>query len=602
MTPIRIDKYRQYLMDSGFHREKSEYLIEGFTNGFDIGYRGPVFRKHNSANIPLKIGNQEQLWSKLMKEVDKNRYAGPFDSVPYHQYMQSPIGLVPKAGNQTRLIFHLSYNFGNLECNNSLNYFTPKDWCKVKYRNLDHAIKNSLKLGRKLNRDSFKRKIGDEIISVDVAREVYQTLYYAKSDVQSAFRLVPILPGQRCWLIMMARNPSNGELAFFVDKCLPFGASISCSRFQLYSDSLRHIVEFATRRYQTVTNYLDDFLFVAEDEAKCNRMVRIFIRICEEIGCPLSFDKTEWASTKVIFLGLLINGVTYTVSIPVEKREKALSLLEYASNKKKVTIKFVQRLAGTLNFLNRAIVPGRTFTRCMYDKIKFKNKSGQKLKDYHHVNLGCDVLRDCQIWKTFLANLDTNPMQLCRPFVDIYGSQDSTTLNLYSDASLNKKLGYGAIFNDRWIAGLWGQDFIVKQQPSIQFLELYALVAAIITWGDLLKNSRISVYCDNQSVQYIVNSLTSKCANCMKLVRMLTIDNMRNNRRVFVKFVRTEDNVLADSLSRMDFRRFWKNAPKTMSLKQDQVHDSLWPVTKVWFGETDKLLNNIFSQNSNYRT
>ena len=49
-----------------------------------------------------------------MKEIKERRYAGPFmkENFPFVNYIQSPIGLVPKAGNKTRLIFHLSYDFG----------------------------------------------------------------------------------------------------------------------------------------------------------------------------------------------------------------------------------------------------------------------------------------------------------------------------------------------------------------------------------------------------------------------------------------------------------------------------------------------------------
>ena len=43
---------------------------------------------------------------------------------------QSPIDLVPKAGNKTRLIFHLSYDFNDED--RSLNYHTPEEMCTVK--------------------------------------------------------------------------------------------------------------------------------------------------------------------------------------------------------------------------------------------------------------------------------------------------------------------------------------------------------------------------------------------------------------------------------------------------------------------------------------
>ena len=42
------------------------------------------------------------------EEVKVGRVAGPFAEIPFENYIQSPIGLVPKSGgDQTRLIFHL---------------------------------------------------------------------------------------------------------------------------------------------------------------------------------------------------------------------------------------------------------------------------------------------------------------------------------------------------------------------------------------------------------------------------------------------------------------------------------------------------------------
>ena len=88
-------------------------------------------------------------------------------------------------------------------------------------------------------------------------------------------------------------------------------------------------------------------------------------------------EKTEWTSSVMVFLGILINGKTHTLSIPENKRLKALDLINYALMKKKVTIKFVQKLTGTLNFINRAIVPRRAFTKGMYDKLRLKDKEGR---------------------------------------------------------------------------------------------------------------------------------------------------------------------------------------------------------------------------------
>ena len=77
-----------------------------------------------------------------MKEVQARRYAGPFANPPFDDhFIQSPIGMVPKdGGKQTRLIFHLSFDFD--DDMKSVNHFTPKEICSVKYNDLDKAVQN----------------------------------------------------------------------------------------------------------------------------------------------------------------------------------------------------------------------------------------------------------------------------------------------------------------------------------------------------------------------------------------------------------------------------------------------------------------------------
>ena len=80
-----------------------------------------------------------------MKEVQLSRVAVPFRKIPFDNYIQSPIGLLPKAGGQkTRFIFHLSYNFK--DGFKSVNFYTPKDKCSVHYRDLNYAVMTYLEL------------------------------------------------------------------------------------------------------------------------------------------------------------------------------------------------------------------------------------------------------------------------------------------------------------------------------------------------------------------------------------------------------------------------------------------------------------------------
>ena len=106
----------------------------------------------------------------------------------------------------------------------------------------------------------------------------------------------------------------------------------------------------------------------------------------------------------------------------------------------------MQKLTGTLNFLNKVIVPGRAFTRGMYEKLKTVNsRTGATLKPYHHVHLNREFLQDCWMWKFFLKNAEKK--QLCRPFTDFsLQGPTSETLQFTSDASKNPILGMGVVF------------------------------------------------------------------------------------------------------------------------------------------------------------
>ena len=79
VTPIKVNRLYQLLVQAGFDLEKVNQLQLGFSQGFDIGYQGPAKRKNTSNNLPIRIGSKTELWNKVMKEVKAGQYAGPFE-------------------------------------------------------------------------------------------------------------------------------------------------------------------------------------------------------------------------------------------------------------------------------------------------------------------------------------------------------------------------------------------------------------------------------------------------------------------------------------------------------------------------------------------
>ena len=138
-TPVNIKVLKQLLEESQYDSQEIEFLVDGFTDGFSIGYEGKEDVKITSPNLKFRQVGNDILWNKVMKEVKAERYAGPFEKIPFDNYIQSPIGLVPKdGGNDTRLIFHLSYPRG--KSSTSVNANTPDHLCKVTYPDFIEVI------------------------------------------------------------------------------------------------------------------------------------------------------------------------------------------------------------------------------------------------------------------------------------------------------------------------------------------------------------------------------------------------------------------------------------------------------------------------------
>ena len=321
--PVNIDRMQSLLTKVNYNKDKTEFLIDGFRNGFDLGYRGKITGIQKTApNLKLRVGNQTILWNKVMKEVKVKRYAGPFKQIPFEDYIQSPIGLVPKdSGRDVRLIFHLSYP----KDGDSVNSQTLKELSSVQYPSFDDVVH------RCLEEIKFTESLPDS------TKPVLKNIFVGKSDMRSAFRNLGIRPDQTKFLVMMAKSPIDGRTYYFVDKCMPFGAAISCSHFQEFSNAVAFIVKTKTGKW--AINYLDDYLFVASLKIWCDNQIRMFLEICQDINFPVSMEKTVWGDTIVIFLGLLIDPKNKLICVPMEKLHRAIILISelLQAKKNKVT-------------------------------------------------------------------------------------------------------------------------------------------------------------------------------------------------------------------------------------------------------------------------
>ena len=237
---------------------------------------------------------------------------------------------MPKAGGdsqQTRMIFHLSFDFKTFK---SVNFYIPDEYCSVKYHDLVYAVRTSLHW-------------------LTSSANVHGVIFYSKTDVRSAFRVLPLKKKNWCWLIMKACDVSTDKWVYFVEKCVPFGSASSCALFQKFSDALKAIFEYRVSCILVVTNYLDDFLFVAYTIDLCNEYMRRFMQLCVELNLTLADDKTVWATLRIVFLGILMLGDVHMLAIPLDKKQRALNMVNEIIEKK-ITVEKLQQFIGLLNF------------------------------------------------------------------------------------------------------------------------------------------------------------------------------------------------------------------------------------------------------------
>ena len=201
---------------------------------------------------------------------------------------------------------------------------------------------------------------------------------------------------------------------------------------------------------------------------------------------------------------------------------------------------------------------------------------GDKLKPNHHISITQEVRLDMEVWHMFLQH----PSIFCRPFIEFQGIF-AHEINLYTNAAKADGKGFGAICGSSWMLSMWSPGYIHSYDPSIEYLELFSVTAAVHTWIKHFRNQRIFLFCDNESVVHMINNSSSTCKNCMVLIRLITLESLIQNVRVYAKHIRSKDNGPSDALSRGQLNRFHALCPN-MDRTPTDIPNSIWPIEKLW--------------------
>ena len=524
-TPIKVSVLENYLEFYPLNNVAHE-IISGFKYGFSLKYFGSR-EPRESSNLKSALQLPKIFKEKLMKEVKLGRIAGPFRYPPFPTLQVSPMGLVPKKDGDFRLIQHLSYPE-----NNSINDFIDKDHCSVQYSSVDEAA-------CLINRHKTFARL-------------------SQCDVKAAFRLLPIAPHD----FDLLGIKFQGE--YYLNKMLPMGASISCALWEKFAKALHWIIQLKSGN-DDILHYLDDFLFVESSQtSKVGNTLKLFQEVCNKIGIPLASDKTTLPTTLLMFLGIEFDTQNLIMRLPNEKLVKLSQKIRDTLDSSKITLKDMQSLLGLLNFACKVVAPGRTFCR------RLINSTIGVRKSYFKIRVNKQMKADLEVWLDFLKQYNGVTVITDNVWVS------NEKLELFTDSAGGSKGGYGIYFAGQWAQGTWPKHWVETGiTRDMTLLELFPVVAALMSWESYFVNKKVIFHVDNQAVVQIINMKTSKSSRVMTLVRQMVLMNLKNNTLVKAIYIPSKQNQIADCLSRSQWGKFRSLAPEA-----DQ-----WPTkipTQIW--------------------
>ena len=182
-----------------------QYVMDGLSNGFDIGFNG-ISSITRPRNLLSSCENKIKISEAIDKELVRGHTSGPFPSPPFYNLHCSPIGAVIKKDRSCRLVMDLSQPQGS-----SINEYISKEEFSVKHTHFDEATA----LVRTAGRSSLLSKV----------------------DIRHAFRLLPLRPQD--WKLL----GYMWEGCYFIDTRLPFGLRSSPGIFNHFAELICWVLQ-----------------------------------------------------------------------------------------------------------------------------------------------------------------------------------------------------------------------------------------------------------------------------------------------------------------------------------------------------------------------
>ena len=328
-------------------------------------------------------------------------------------------------------------------------------------------------------------------------------------------------------------------------------ASALCQKFSEYliwifeNCSDNRGVPYIDKRFHGCTDvHIDDFLQVHNKKEETEYLGKQFLKCCDEHNVIVSERKTilneqqfkhhgaNWDMTGIGFVGIPDALHDWIVNV--------LTLLLFTTPYATVALWYC--LIGRLMYISQFYIQTKALVNnCVWGVLNWMKKENLNPDDIIKALLL--ILIDFRYWLKFVKYLKKVPIHyLLRKYNFVF--------KFSTDASDNY---IGAYFNGMCISIPIPFEIVGWH---INCKEAYAFIVALYHWRKYIRGKHGIVLIDNKCVVQSFAKKWSKNPRLMACIYIACLLMLDNNCIIFVDWVASEMNVLADALSRSDFDKF----------------------------------------------
>lgn len=392
----------------------------------------------------------------------------------------------------------------------------------------------------------------------DFAHNLNGATVFSKIDLIKAYHQIPVFHED------IPKTAIVTPFGLFEFPFMTFGLRNAGQTFQRFIDEVTRGLDFCFP-------YVDDILVYSKDEACHVEHLRILFKRLQDYGVVVNPTKCVLGVNELVFLGFHISSEG---TRPPQDRIQAL--LDFTPPK---TVQGMRRFLGMLNYYRRFVPQAAQFQAPLIDALVSTNSKGSQPFPWSP-----ELLEHFESCKKSLSNatLLQHPVNNAR-------------LGLFTDASsihigscLQQQTG------DDWVPlAFFSKKLTPKQaQWPAYYRELLAVYESVQHFRYILEVQHVTIFTDHKPLLYAFVQRREKLPppqlNQLSFISQFTTD---------IRYIRGEDNVVADAMSRIDavsldnnYEMFAKAQETDKELADLQISGSSLQLSKVPIPGTDIVL------------